>query len=307
MAFWIPMALMAGSTIVDTISANKQNSNQYAWNKYNASMAYQNSMFNVKSQAAIGATNAKLAMMAGNFQAGQTLDAAKFNTQQIYKTTLYNDALMENELELMWEAADLDVMQLDNQRARERGEIRASQAASGTVMDMDSNAAVVVDSMTQQALDSFIIRHGADIQAAKINNARAQSFWQGEMQMKKIMYEGQLQSQSQRMSSALQAAGIMAETAVSTAAGTMTAQNQFRSSWHGARNQFSQNKQSITNNFIKGMFGAAAAGTSTYFAQKAPVVPGMGAGGSGSSLAIGGSSHTWGTGYSGNYSLMGSY
>ena len=109
------------------------------------------------------------------------------------------------------------------ERERERKTIEANQAASGTLMGVGSNAQVLIDQKTQEELDKFIVKHNADIQASRIQNAKAQNLWLGEMEMLKIGYEGQVSAGVAQANANLQAMGTLATTAISSMADTTTA------------------------------------------------------------------------------------
>jgi hypothetical protein len=266
--WWVPMAISAASSVVQASSASKQNKQQAAWNRYNAQMQYQTDMTNIGAQTAIAGFNAKMAMMAGKMSAGVTKKMAEFNAQQTWATTLFNDALYEEELSLLWDAVDLDLAQLENQRAVERGQILAAQAASGTVMGQDSNAQVVINQRLQEEMDAFIVRHGADVQANKIARERAAGLWQGEMAVRKILYEGAMGAYAATANANLQAAGILGESAISAAAQKKSAMFRLQAGMAGADMQYNQQQTGIQANLVSGLFSAAGQGFSNFYGMK---------------------------------------
>ncbi len=251
-------------------SADSQFSNQQAWSMYNARMQYDVALGNIFAQTMLANYNANLAMQAGQIRAGAILDTAAYNSGIIRNTVDYNDTLLEEELSLMWEASELDLMLIEQQRARERGTMVATQAASGTVIGEGSNADVIVDQKTQEALDTFVIRHGADIQASKIQNARAQSRWQGEVQIQKTLWEGELGAYVTMANASLQASGIRTSAAVSGLANMQSAKFGLQSAFFGQEMASSAFSANNTQNLVSGMFSAAASGASAYAAMSTP-------------------------------------
>lgn len=300
MHWLIPAGLSAIGTIVNTNSAKQQNSQRLAINQYNAQAQYNVNMSNINSQYMLGSLNASLSMAAAGMQnrladlqmqsglnqAEIIRTVAGLNIRTIGQTTTYNNQLLDEELSLMWEAMDLDLLHLSNQRAVERGSIEARQAASGTVMGEGSNADVIVSQKTQEALDELVVRHNADISANKIRNAQAKNSYEGRMQMLKTSWEGQMgalvalenarmQSFSTRAgaaSTALQGIASLASANIAKKAGTYSAQQQLQSGMYGAEMDYSMNNAKIKSDFVTGMFGAASAGVGAYYMQKQPTV-----------------------------------
>jgi len=290
MAWWIPMAIGAAGSLITAGSQNKQNANQRAWSQYNATMQYNTDVGNIKAQTAIAGMNAAMQMAAGKANAKIALATAEinsettrmiaaYNNQLITATSLYNDSLYEQELSLMWDAMDLDLELMANERAVERGGIEAAQSASGTVMGQGSNEDVIVNQMTQEAMDATVVRHRADIEAKRIGDARAQSLWTAQNEVMHTWFMGEMEALTLTSNARMQAAGAMANASISAAgtlatagiaekAGMMSAQNSLSSGMWGAQLGYDQNKNTIQTNLVRGLFGAAGAGASSYFAQK---------------------------------------
>lgn len=262
------MAISAASAAQQSSQASSQNKGQLAWNRYNAQMQYKTDITNIASSSALARINAGAASAAGAVNARISLDTSRFNADMIHSTWQYNDKLIEEELSLMWDSIGLDLSLLENQRAVERGGILANQAASGVIMNQDSAQDVIVDQKTQEALDAFIIRHGGDIQASKINNARAQGKWQAEAQVAKTLWEGEMGAYAARANASIQSGAIMAGARVSAFANTLSANYRLESGMAGASMQSSQNQQAIGNNMMQGMFGAASQGVANYYGSQ---------------------------------------
>lgn len=268
MIWWIPMAISAASSLSGAASKTAQNKSQAAWNSYNANMQYGTDMTNVMSQLALAKVNASIAMQQSVVQQKAIKGTTELNSKIIYETTLYNDALYEEELSMLWDSVGLDLKQLENQRAVERGGLVAQQGASGTVIGEGSNEDVVVHQKTQEAMDAFIVRHNADAKAASISNARAQSMWQGDMQIKKTLYEGAVNMTVASANGQAQAQGAMISAQIGATAGAYSAGQRWQAGSQGASMTQSMNQQQINSNMASGLFGAAASGVGSYYRQK---------------------------------------
>jgi len=245
---------------------------------------------NAAMQMEAGKFNAQLEVMGADFNSEVIQRMTQYNASLIRATTDYNTSLLEDELEMMWEAADLDLALLDNQRSVERGAIEATQAASGTVMGVGSNAEVLIDQKTQADLDAFVVRHNANREAENINIQIQENVFNGQLAWQQTMFKGAMDSYSTRVNAGIRAAGalgnaalgaagtlgnaamgaaaIMGETMISGAAQRQSARYAYNSGMAGASMQYNQNKTQISNNLVNGLFGAAAWGAGNYYAMK---------------------------------------
>jgi len=264
-----PMVIAAGLSAVGPLvaanSASSQNDNQAAWNSYNAQMGYNTDMTNVQSQTMLGMFNAAMQMNAVEYNIGVQSNAVKYNTDQIEATALYNDSLLEEEGRLMWEAADLDLMLLGQQRVAERGQLVASLGASGTTVGVGSNRDAVIEQQTQASMDAFVVRHNADIGAAKIANARAQGIWQANNAIQQRVYEGQMGAAVSRSNAQNAVAGSMAQTLLSQQANTLTADTRLQAGLSGASVSHSANDARIQTGLTQGLFSSATSAVSSYY------------------------------------------
>lgn len=279
MAWWayIPAVLTAVAGYTNSQQIESGGESQASWMRYNAQMDYNTAQANIAATSGIASMNAKAAAAAASTTREAQLmatelqeDTAFLNANMVLATTRYNNMLLEDEVELLWEQTGLDLELLANQRAVERGSIEAAQSASGTVMGTGSNAQVLIDQQTQEALDAFVVRHGANIQAAKLTNTMSQNAWQGKMEAKKIAWEGQLGATISRVNAntqygntMLQAAAGVAEAGISGAANALSAQSKFRSDSYGAMFHEQNTEQQAQNSFTNGLFSAASAAVST--------------------------------------------
>ncbi len=268
---WPLIAMAAVSAVGSVVSANSasaQNKTQAAWGRYNSQMGYNNDMANIQSQSMLGMFNAAMQMKAARANSQATLDMARFNSQQVQDTVGYNNLLLEEEERLMWEAADLDMMLMEQQREKERGDIVGAQASSGITIGEGSHEDVVVEQRTQEALDAFVIRHNADIGASKIRNATAQNIWQGKAQVQKIMYEGQMGAAMSMNNARLASMGTMMETALGASAGSRSAAFARDSGMSGASQGYSANEARISGELTSGLFSSASSAVGSYYGGK---------------------------------------
>lgn len=261
----IPAVISAISSISQASSANAQNQNQAAWNRYNAQMGYNTEMASIAMQVALGLANAKMAAKEGEFRAAMILADSAFNQTIRRATTEYNDLLIEDEIRQTWDAAELDVNLLRMARAQERGEIEAQQSASGTVMGEGSNAEVLINQKTQEQLEAFIIMHQADRVVTDLQNTRAQNLWQGEVDLRKIIWEGKLNAMSALAGAGSQAAGMAGSALIGGLVNRISAENALNAGMHGAQVTYTSNKTQINNNLSQGLLSAAGRGVSAYY------------------------------------------
>ena len=269
-ALGVAAGLQAASSIVGHNSAKKQNEAQAAANTWNASMGYSTTLGNIQASNMIGRFNAQAAVQAGRISAQAYMMGAEMNADIIRATAQYNDSLLATEEEQLWDALELDVELMRNERLRERGTMLAIQSVSGTVMGTGSNADAVTDQMTQEALDLFVMRHNADIGAADLLNARAQGLWEADMQAKKVMWEGQLAAITTQANANMGAASQLATTAISGAANLISATNARDSQMASGSLQYAQNNMQAQSNLVTGLFGAAQQGVAAFYAGRTP-------------------------------------
>jgi len=273
MVAWLAI-IPAAISAIDAVSRYSQTSSgiesQSAWRSYNANMGLQTSFNNIISQNQIAQINAEAAISLGKTQAAAALGAAGYNESLLRATTQYNDLLFEEELQSLWEQADLDLKLLEQQRAQERGAIIAGQAASGTVIGEGSNEDVLIYQGTQAALDAFVVRHNADIKAAEIMNARARNLWEGEVQANKIRYEGRLSATVAMANANIGAMTGLAGQMISSQAAQKSAWSNYIAQSYGLNQEQTYSEQQAKNQLTQGLFTSAGQFASAYFAQKEP-------------------------------------
>ena len=295
---YVPAVLTAIGSISQASSASSQSDNRLAWGRYNAQMQYNTSMGNIKANTMIAGLNfgaaKQVAAMQGQVAAAQfklaeqsaemELHKARYNAGLIVNTTQYNNSLLDAEIADVWEEADLDILHLSNQRAREQGALVAQQGASGTVIGEGSNADVIIDSKTQGALDEFVVRRGAADKVNDINNQISKSLYEGQLAIHQLTFEGRLNefnimqgaranymnAQMGAASTLIQGAAQYGSAMIGAAADRQSAQYALQSGMQGAQFDYDTNQNTIRNNLTNGLFSSIGMGVSTYYGTKQP-------------------------------------
>lgn len=179
---------------------------------YNSSLAA--GQYNAEVLRATGNLNARLSLLGGEAVASASEGLAEYNAELRRMIGDYNASLLEQDAELIWDAADLDIYQYDRQQRSVRGTTRAAYGASGVRLDepTDTPSQVLLDMETEAELEKLIIKYNADVQASRVLNAASLSRWQGEAEARQILFEGFSTANLSRLQGALGAAGELAST-----------------------------------------------------------------------------------------------
>ncbi len=136
MPFWmIPTAIAAGSALYQGISSSNTN-------KANARRSAAAGAYNFEALTKAGDTNAALELATSGLNAslleGETSiklianrAIRQYNAGLSLMIGEYNGRLNEREASLLWEEADLELFQMDQEKMRRQGAIVASFASSG--------------------------------------------------------------------------------------------------------------------------------------------------------------------------------
>lgn len=275
------LVLSAAGTYMSYQNGRNQNANQAAWSAYNTHSQYLTDTYNTATQLALARFNAAMQQKAGELSAMTYLSNAKTNAMIIEHTADYNDKLMAEEERKMWNAWELDDMLYAVVRQQERGQIEATQAATGTLIGEGSNADVVSSQIAQETLDRFIMHHDANIKASEIINARLQNAWQSALEVKKVLWEGNLNAIAAQSGANLQGVGQLGSAMLGAQADRTSAKLRQQSGIYGGAIQSTVNNAQNNAQLVSGLFGAAASSISTYYALKTPT-PQTGATGTGS-------------------------
>lgn len=260
----LPVGISVVSAVVNRSSAKSQNSANKSTGYFNTQMKYQTDMNNIAAMQAIAKYNSAAILEAARVKTEAERAVSRRNAAQIIATTNYNEELYQEDIDLLWDATELDMVQLGNQRARERGTMIAVQAASGTVIGEGSNADVVSDQMAQEAMDTLIVKRGAEIKTAQIQNAKAQSLWKGYGEAQSVLWEGEMSAVVNTENAKLQAAGVLAESAIKASAMKTSASNAVVSGIYNTNASYSATNAKINNAFTSSIFSAVGQGISSY-------------------------------------------
>jgi len=238
-------------------SADAQQSSSAAWAQYNADQSRAISTQNANSSMSMTAFNAGMIMSQSDTSIAMSQEEVAYNVSMIQTTTQYNDLLMEEDLSLMWESYGLDSNLLDMQRNLERGNIVVNQGASGTIIGEGSNADVLMSQKTMAELDSFVLLHNADIQAANITNARAQSKWQGDVAIAEAEWRGEMSQYATRTSSNNQASAMLLGALMDRDSAGQSIDFSHSSASNAVSQNIAAGDNQNTNNMVSSLFSTA--------------------------------------------------
>lgn len=266
--WWVPMAVGAASSIIGANSASKSAKAEAKAAAYNAQVSYTSDLQNIKLASAINSTNIDTLYATSYFQNSLSDAASEFAASTIAITALHDDLLYEEDIKNVWAQNDLDTELLEQQRLRERGQIVAQQAASGTVIGVGSNADAVVDQMTQEAMDRFILRTGAQVKAAQITNQRVQSLWKAEQEVSRLTYQTGIDKVANTTSTLLKTGAMSTQSYLESIVELENATAKFYTGVSAGSAASSSASSKITSNLYEGLFGSVAQGVSSYGESK---------------------------------------
>jgi hypothetical protein len=106
------------------------------------------------------------------------------------------------------------------------------------------------------------------MKAADIRNARARSWWEGQVQVQQVMWEGNLDAAMTTSNAAMQAAGSMMSNTLSYQAGMESLSNRLSSNQSAIRVSQENYSYAQSQNLMNGLFSAAQSGASAYYRSK---------------------------------------
>lgn len=238
--------------------------------QYNADMVLKAGQANAAMIAGLAGANAAMTMAAAKFNVGIQSQVDQYNAQLRSFLGDYNASLLENEAALVWEAAELDLLQMEQQFQRDLGTMRVGYGKSGVLLDQDSPLQAQIDATTQHELDVMIVRHGADLQAKKLQDAAARSRWEGNVEAQSIMYEGYMNGIMQFGQAALTAAGQVVQGNANAAMTMFNSQIQANQILVGGQQDYATYKSADRQAMMNGLFGAAGSLYTNYLDNKVP-------------------------------------
>lgn len=187
-------ALFGGLSASRKASLSNQNllnnaSYRAAATRYNADLNFSNAMFSSASIGSQARQNTVIQSLTSKRNAEQKKAAFRFNTQTILAAHEFNmDALSEILPELLTQH-ELDSYYLQQNSARTEGTIQANQAASGTVLNEGSNAAVITDIRTQTALEQTVLNYNLHTKQKSIYDAMAKGTFETQQAINALAFE----------------------------------------------------------------------------------------------------------------------
>ena len=271
----IGIAVGIGSKVIGGIlgynSAKAQaNAAEYA-SLINSRNYLESGIRNAYAITAATAANNKLTAAMSILKSNNDWQAVEYNANLKMIVGDYKAQLLEAEATHLAESANLDIEQLRQNQARATGKILTAYGASGAEINAtDSVATAIIDSETQYELDKLVVRHGADIQIAKVRDEAAMSRWDGLMSAQQIIYNGAKDSMNTLISGASSIIG-------QTMQGTIDSNMAYQNAWIGAVNianggvaDSSNMSVRATSAFANGLFSAGSTAISAYIDNISP-------------------------------------
>lgn len=268
-----PLGALAGGVFGFLSGDNGKNAKtDLRYSQYNADMVLQAGQANAAMIAGLAGANAAMTMAAAKFNIEIGSQVDQYNAQLRSFLGDFNASLLENEAQLVWESAELDLLQMEQQFARDLGTMRVNYGKSGVLMDQDSPLQAQIDAQTQHELDVMIVRHGADLQAKKLQDAAARSRWEGNVEAQSIMYEGFMNNIMQFGQATLTAAGQVVQGNANAAMTMYNSQIQANQILVGGQQDYASYKSADRQALMSGLFSAAGSLGKRYFDNKVPTV-----------------------------------
>lgn len=241
------------------------------------------SQYNAIQQQRAGQINANAIRGAANANAALIMGAAGFNIENQFRLDKYNAdlksflgdynaGLLENEAALTWEAAELELDQMENVFEREFGRMKTGYGASGVMMNQDTPLVAQIDATTQYEMDVMIVRHGADIRSKKLLDSAARSRWEGNMAAASIMFEGKMNAAGMAGNAQVQAAGVLTQGGIN--ADMMAYNASVGANQTSMAGIFQHDLYTSKDNqaFATGLFQAGTSAASSYYNSKTPKI-----------------------------------
>lgn len=271
---WPYIIMAAASVASGVVASNTQKANARSNSiatHYNARMQLEAGIANANAITAATRANNMVTGALAQIGADDTWDIAEFNADLRMLVGDYNAQLQEREAFDIWEAAEIDITQVDNQGKRLAGNILASYGASGAqINETDSVADALIDAKTQVELEKFIIRHGADIRANKVINEAARSRWDGYAAAKQLIYEGSKAATGILANSAARIIGNTVQGQIDASATYENAVRSMKSTIMGGGAVTAQYNAAASQAMANGLFTAASQVASGAVSQANP-------------------------------------
>jgi hypothetical protein len=271
---WGMGALTIGAMIYQagtSYAANKKNARLSSeWAQYNAAVAQGVGRANAQAANDFAAINAAMVMMGAQTEAAVMTKMAEYNAGIRLQVAEYNARMIEKEIPLIWDQANLDIFNLGQEMDQIVGSNRAMYGASGVRLDEGTPLDVEISNRTQEAMEVTIIRHNADVAAARLVDQAALSRWEGTVEAGQIMYEGRMSGALSLARGTLQAGGILAQGSYDSAMLKYNAAVNSRQITMGGRIKAADYRAAGDRALVDGFFKAVSKGAQTYAAGYTP-------------------------------------
>ena len=272
MAAWVIPAVMAGISLIQGLSGSAQAKRNaelaMEWGEYNAAQARRYADFNARSILAVSSINSQMVGFESEMNAAITTEIAKYNAALRVQTAEYNAQLLEREAELVWNQQELDQAIWKRESERAMKQTRAKFGSSGIEVNVGSPIDYMVDQSTQAKLESFIIRHNADIQMGKLLDAAALGRWEGEREAANMVFQAQLENLSLTTTAALKQNQINVQGAYDAVMARYSGEMQANQILFEAQWQAAEYTMSGMNSLLAGLFQGGSWAAKSYESYK---------------------------------------
>ncbi len=269
---WPLIAVAAASAVYSGVSAsNTSAANAKAAQSAaasNANSVINQSNTNNQANSMIAMFNAQSQINAAEVQTGAVQQIADYNSLLLQSTNMYNQELLADELNQIYENEGLDKVYLEQRRSTASGEVIAKQASSGTTIGVGSNQDTYVDLQAQFEMEKAVLVHQYDRQANAVLNAQAQGNYQTKQQIQKLQFEAQTNNFAVMTNAYTAARSGLASSMISSWANSQNASNQANTLTMGGSAQATaynnQASQQMTSGIVSGIGSAASMYAQTY-------------------------------------------
>jgi len=261
---------LIAAAVISAASAAARGSAQSAASKRNAANARNLAWFNASQTIRWGERQSAMHLMSAQANAYSIIQALKLdkedaavvterNVSQLRLVQAYNSDLADTELDSLYESLDLD-KQLATRAAKEaRGQVIATQAASGTVVGSGSNADVISQILADEEFQTLVMQQNAENNASAILNAKAQGEWQTEAQIANLRFNGALSASVNTRRSREAARQQLFNAAMNIVSTDQSANNSAVSTMFSGNTAASQYSAQANMEMTNGLFSAGAA------------------------------------------------
>lgn len=269
-----PAGATAGSSIggavgggIDSMIGSEQDAAYASYlAEYNAVIAKQTGEINAQNILTIAESNAQSVLTQADADANAIDLVVDYNTDLQTLIRQYNNSLLEAEMAILWDAAELDIQQYSNEARAALGIQQAKFAASGILLGREDESLdmALVDSKTQTDLDILIKRYNADLGMARILDQMAKNTFEGQLAVEQIRFEGEVNKFNILSSAEIQSQSIVNQGTISASAALTAGNNGLvQSLWEGSWDAYNSTTEG-REDFVDGLLSASATSIDAY-------------------------------------------